>query len=135
MAGELEDFRNASKSLQAGIEKTKCGYCKMIMGDSKEIIDRYLKIVDDLAELDKISSGEKEFLSATQSKVDEVLRPEPPPIVMDRKREMPTLNPFGLIRDMRKQLSPFGGNGILSGFRSGNGILSNGPLRQRFNKK
>lgn len=133
MATELDDFREASAKLQAGIEKTKCGYCKMIAGDAKEVIDRYLKIVSDLQEIDVRAQGEKDFLGETQKKVNEVLRPQETEqmVSTEKRRELPkpTLNPLAPLRDMRRTMSPFGGNGILSG------ILNGGPLRQRMKRQ
>ena len=44
----IDYINQAREIMQKAIETTNCGYCKMIVGDSKEILDKYIDIIDTL---------------------------------------------------------------------------------------
>lgn len=55
------------------IDTTHCGYCKMIIGDAREILTQYEGLMDKAAKMDEISQQQKAFLSETNSKANEMI--------------------------------------------------------------
>ncbi|MGC9079754.1 MAG: hypothetical protein ACP5G1_03400 [Nanopusillaceae archaeon] len=72
----MEEILKARQLLVDAINKSSCGYCKMIMADVVDIIDKYNEIVDKAKYISDIATEQKEFLTEANRKADEML-PKP----------------------------------------------------------
>jgi len=97
----LEDIKKARDLLMDAIENTNCGYCKVIVSDVVDILNKYNDIVDKAMYMSKVATEEKEFLDEANRRADEMMPRRQEPYTNERP---PTLV---------------------------GGILDNGPLRRR----
>ncbi len=69
----LEEINKARELLVDAIKKSSCGYCKMIMADVVDILDKYNQIVDKAKYMSDIATEQKEFLTEANKRADEML--------------------------------------------------------------
>lgn len=75
--GEVSDIKkkldSAISDLTEIIDTTTCGYCKMIIGDAKQILTDYEGLMEKAEVMDRLSSQQKAFLQETSTKADEMI--------------------------------------------------------------
>lgn len=63
----------AISNLDEIINTTHCGYCKMIIGDAREILTQYEGLMDKAEKMDELSQQQRTFLTETNNKANEMI--------------------------------------------------------------
>ncbi len=100
----MEYINQAREIMQKAIDTTSCGYCKMIVGDSKEILDKYMGIIDDLKYINGLQSTEKKYLNDIKEGIKETYAPQINTEVKHANNiprlSLKELNPVNTIKDI-----------------------------------